>query len=133
MAENIMFNIGIGIDNEVDQDLAEVTKQIQEVLKTDLKFNIDASNIEELQQQLANLGGELKITRDSVTGLATGFTATATAMNGQLVQVSGSFDNLQTGADKYVAKLNSMRDQISGQTSEQKAITQIQQEYISLL
>jgi hypothetical protein len=127
MAENIIFNIGIGIDDtEVRQDLTEVTKQIQEVLNTDLKFNINANNIEELQQQVANLGGQLNIVRDSVTGLATGFSVTATSITGQLVNVAGSFSNLKTSADSYVASLSSMHDQISGQTGEQKAIAQIQ-------
>jgi hypothetical protein len=122
MAENIMFNIGVGIDDtEVRQDLTEVTEQIRQVLETDLGFTIRAGNITEIIQQVENLGGKFDLVRDSVTGLVTGFTASATSMSGQLAQISGNFNNLKTGTDSYVASLSSMRDQISGQTADQKA------------
>lgn len=101
MAENIMLNLGIGLDgDEAITDAKEVYEELSDVLGKTLNVNINSNDIDNLALAIKNANGQINIVRDNISGLATELSASWEDANGQLI--------------KYVQNLNSVKNQETG-------------------
>lgn len=87
MAENIMLNLGIGLDSEqAEMDASRVLNELQDVLGKTLDIEINTSDFQELGKIINNANGQISVLRDNLTGFAKSISATWEDANGQLVK-----------------------------------------------
>ena len=87
MAENIMLNLGIGLDSEqAEMDASRVLNELQDVLGKTLDIDINTSDFQELGKIINNANGQISVLRDNLTGFAKSISATWEDANGQLVK-----------------------------------------------
>lgn len=96
MAENIMLNLGIGIDGEqAEADASKVYEELSDVLEKTLEIDVDSSDLDALGRAIKEANGQITIVKDNLTGFATTLSASWEDANGQLV--------------KYIQNLNAVK------------------------
>lgn len=94
MAENVLLNLGIGLDSEqAEVDASRVMKELSDVLGKTLDIDVDPTDIEKLGQILKNANGQISIVKDNITGLAKSINASWEDANGQIIKYT---QNLKT-------------------------------------
>lgn len=96
MAENIMLNLGIGIDGEqAEADASKVYEELSDVLEKTLEIDVDSSDLDALGRAIKEANGQITIVKDNLTGFATTLSASWEDANGQLI--------------KYIQNLNAVK------------------------
>lgn len=94
MAENVMFNLGIGLDSEqAEIDASRVIEELSRVLGKTLDIEVDPTDLEKLGKILNNANGQISIVKNNLNGLAESLSASWEDANGQLVKYT---QNLKT-------------------------------------
>lgn len=103
MAENIMLNLGIGIDgDQAEIDAEKVYKELSDVLGKTLEINVDSDDLNELAEIIAKANGQISITKDNLSGFAKSLSATWEDANGQLIKYIQNLNAVKIeGTDSY--------------------------------
>lgn len=91
--DNVILDLGMRVDSTGAQaDMQDIVDYFQDIIKDNFNIDIKANNLNELRQQLNNLGGSLTIVKDDATGMTTAIQASFKTANGEAVKLRAAVE-----------------------------------------